>query len=69
VAQLVPPEARSHGYGVYFTAALVSSAAAPLAYGLLGDTTGLTVVFIVMAALTIAVIPAILPIRGALSEA
>jgi hypothetical protein len=47
----------------------VSSAAAPLAYGVLGDVAGLTVVFIVMAALTVAVIPAILPIRAALASA
>jgi len=69
VAQLVPPEARARGYGTYFTAALVSSASAPLAYGVLGDAAGLATVFMVMAVLTVAVIPAILPIRGALGSA
>jgi MFS transporter, FSR family, fosmidomycin resistance protein len=69
VAQFVPPEQRARGYGTYFTAALVSSAAAPLAYGVLGDMAGLTVVFVVMAVLTVVVIPAILPVRGVLADA
>jgi MFS transporter, FSR family, fosmidomycin resistance protein len=69
VAQFVPPERRAKGYGTYFTAALASSAVAPLAYGVLGDISGLTVVFIVMAVLTIAVIPAIIPVRRILALA
>lgn len=66
VAQFVPPAARARGYGAYFTAALVSSAIAPLVYGMLGDAAGLSVVFIVMALMTVAVIPAVLPVRHAL---
>ncbi len=66
VAHFVPPDKRARGYGTYFTAALVSSAVAPLAYGVLGDVAGLVTVFIVMAILTVAVIAVILPVRQAL---
>jgi MFS family permease len=67
VARLVPAERRARGYGIYFTAALVSGAIAPLAYGLLGDRAGLTVVFLAMALLTMAVIPVSLPLRRLLT--
>ena len=67
VARLVPAERRSRGYGIYFTAALVSGAIAPLAYGLLGDRAGLAVIFVAMALLTMAVIPATLPLRRVLA--
>ena len=66
VARFVPAERRGSGYGVYFTVALVSSAVAPLAYGILGDAAGLTAVFISMAVLTLTVILVLYPIRGAL---
>lgn len=66
VARLVPAERRSRGYGSYFTASLLSGAVAPLAYGLLGDRAGLTFVFVAMALLTLAVIPATLPLRRVL---
>jgi MFS family permease len=69
VAQFVPRARRASGFGTYFTVALLSSAVAPLAYGLLGDIAGLTAVFVVMAALTLAVIPAILPVRRQLGAA
>lgn len=68
VSQFVPASQRARGYGTYFTAALVSSAVAPLAFGALGDLTSLTVVFVVMAAMTMAVLPAIWPVRGVLAE-
>lgn len=64
VAQFVPSTERARGYGVYFTAALVSSSVSPLAFGVLGDIAGLGVVFTGIALMTIAVIPAILPVRN-----
>jgi FSR family fosmidomycin resistance protein-like MFS transporter len=67
VARFISSERRASGYGIYFTVALVSSACAPLAYGLLGDASGLNTVFVVMAALTLAVIPVIMPLRSPLS--
>jgi MFS transporter, FSR family, fosmidomycin resistance protein len=66
VAQFVPAAKRARGFGIYFTAALISSAAAPLAYGVLADATNITTTFVAMAFLTLAVLPAIVPIRGAL---
>jgi MFS-type transporter involved in bile tolerance (Atg22 family) len=66
VTQFVPAAKRSRGFGIYFTAALISSAAAPLLYGVLADATSITTTFVTMTFLTLAVLPAILPIRGAL---
>jgi MFS transporter, FSR family, fosmidomycin resistance protein len=66
VTQFVPAAKRSRGFGIYFTAALISSAAAPLLYGVLADATSITTTFVTMTFLTLAVLPAILPIRHAL---
>jgi MFS transporter, FSR family, fosmidomycin resistance protein len=66
VAHFVPAHRRARGYGAYFTATLVSSALAPLIYGVLGDATDLTTVFAVMAALTAAIVLPLIPIRSAL---
>lgn len=66
VAHFVPAHRRARGYGAYFTATLVSSAFAPLVYGVLGDATDLTTVFAVMAAFTTAIVLPLIPIRAAL---
>lgn len=66
VAHFIPAHRRARGYGAYFTATLVSSALAPLAYGALGDATDLTTVFATMAALTAAILLPLMPIRAAL---
>lgn len=68
VARFVPAERRGSGYGLYFTVVLLSSALAPLAYGVLGDIANLTTVFVVMSILTLAVIPVVMPIRDALRQ-
>jgi MFS family permease len=67
VTQFVPAAKRARGFGIYFTAALISSAAAPLLYGVLADATSITTTFVTMTILTLAVLPAILPIRTALA--
>lgn len=69
VTHFVPAHRRARGFGIYFTATLVSSAIAPLAYGVLGDHAGLPPVFLVMAAMTAVIVPVILPIRRTLSPA
>ena len=69
VARYAPPERRGGAYGIYFTVALVSSAFAPLAYGVLADATNLNTVFIAMSIMTVTVIPAILPLRSSLEAA
>lgn len=66
VARFVPAARRARGFGIYFTAALISSAAAPLLYGVLADATSITTTFVTMTVLTLAVLPAILPIRQTL---
>ncbi len=62
VAHFVPSHRRARGYGAYFTAALVSSALAPLVYGVLGDAAGLVPVFLVMAAMTASILLPLAPI-------
>ncbi len=66
VARLIPAARRGSGYGLYFTVALTSSAVAPLAFGAVGDVAGLTLVFMLLALLTVSVIGAALPIRESL---
>jgi MFS family permease len=68
VAQLAPAERRAWAYGLYFTVSLVSSSLAPLAYGLLADQAGLVAVFVVLAAMTSAIVPLVVPLRVALRE-
>ncbi len=62
VAHFVPSHRRARGYGAYFTAALVSSALAPLVYGVLADAAGLAPVFLAMAAMTAAILLPLAPI-------
>jgi MFS family permease len=69
VTHFVPAHRRARGYGIYFTATLVSSAVAPLAYGVLGDRAGLPPVFLLMSALTAVIVLVVLPIRRTLSIA
>jgi MFS family permease len=68
VAQFVPAAQRARGFGTYFTVSLVASAVAPLAYGLLADNSSITIAFVVMAIMTAAVLPSILPVRGVMSN-
>jgi FSR family fosmidomycin resistance protein-like MFS transporter len=67
VTVFVPAARRARGYGAFFTASLTGGAAAPLAYGVLGDRAGLIVVFVVMAASTACIVPVVLPLRRALA--
>ena len=67
VTAFVPDGRRARGYGTFFTISLTGGALAPLAYGLLGDHVGLLAVFLVMAALTVAIVPVVLPLRRALA--
>ena len=63
----VPAGRRARGFGTFFTVSLTGGALAPLAYGLLGDRAGLLAVFLVMAALTVAIVPVVLPLRRMLA--
>lgn len=57
VADLVPENRRSRGYGLYYTLVTGSSALAPVLYGLLGDQVGLATVFLTMAAVNAVTLP------------
>ena len=57
VAGLVHAGKRARGYGLYYTATQLASAAAPVLYGLLADRAGLAPTFVAMAAVTALIVP------------
>ncbi|HZO29708.1 MAG TPA: MFS transporter [Chloroflexota bacterium] len=69
VASLVPDGKRGRGYGLYYTVIDVAAALMTAAYGLYADWSGLDITFVVMALLTLAVVPLSLPLRSRLAEA
>ena len=69
VADLVAPERRARAYGLYYTLVVGASAAAPLAYGALGDAVGIPVTLLVTAAVVLLTVPLCLVLRDALAPA
>jgi len=69
VADLVHAGKRARGYGLYYTATQLASAAAPVAYGLLADRAGLGPTFVAMAAATALIVPLVLSTSRALRPA
>ena len=67
VAGLVDVRRRARGYGLYYTATLLASAAAPILYGLVADLVGLGAALAVLAAVTATTAPLALAIRTGLS--
>ena len=63
VADLVAPERRSRGYGVYYTGVQIASAAFPILYGLLADQVGLSASFATLALVTALIAPLSLLMR------
>jgi len=63
VADLVAPERRSRGYGVYYTGVQIASAAFPILYGLLADQIGLSASFMTLALVTALIAPLSLLMR------
>jgi len=57
VADFFPPEARSKGYGMFYTAYLGSGAVGPLVYGILGDVWGLKSIFVFSCVATLSIVP------------
>jgi predicted MFS family arabinose efflux permease len=68
VADLVAPERRARAYGLYYTLIVGASAAAPLAYGALGDAVGVLATLLVTAAVVLLTIPLCLVLRAALAQ-
>lgn len=65
VASLVHSSRRARGYGLYYTASLVASAAAPVVYGALADQTSLGTAMVTLAAVTAAIVPVVFTVgRG-----
>ncbi len=69
VADLVLPERRARAYGLYYTLIVAASAAAPLAYGALGDTVGIPVTLLVTSAVVLLTVPLCLVLRATLVSA
>jgi FSR family fosmidomycin resistance protein-like MFS transporter len=67
VAGLVDVRRRARGYGLYYTATLLASAAAPILYGLIADRVGLSVALAALAAVTALIAPLALVIRRELT--
>ena len=63
VADLVHPERRSRGYGLYYTGVQVASALAPIVYGVLADQAGLSFAFVSLAVVTALIAPLSLTMR------
>ncbi|HVG95682.1 MAG TPA: MFS transporter, partial [Chloroflexota bacterium] len=66
VAGLISVARRARGYGLYYTCSQLASAGAPVLYGLLADRAGLGPTFVVMAAVTAAIVPLTLITRAGL---
>lgn len=69
VADLVAPERRARAYGLYYTLVVGASAAAPLAYGALGDAAGVPATLLVASAVVLLTVPLCLVLRAALASA
>jgi MFS transporter, FSR family, fosmidomycin resistance protein len=69
VADLVLPERRARAYGLYYTLIVSASAAAPLAYGALGDVVGVPATLLVTSAVVLLTVPLCLVLRGTLAPA
>jgi len=69
VADLVLPERRARAYGLYYTLIVTASAAAPLAYGALGDAVGIPVTLLVTSAVVLLTVPLCLVLRETLASA
>lgn len=57
VAEMIAPSARSRGYGLYYAITLGSGAIAPIVYGLLTDSFGLSFTIIAIALIVLLTIP------------
>lgn len=57
IATTIKPEARGSGYGLFFTIYLIAEAIGPMMFGLIGDTWGLSMVFIVLSLISTLIIP------------
>jgi MFS-type transporter involved in bile tolerance (Atg22 family) len=57
VAEMISPSARSRGYGLYYAITLGSGAMAPMLYGLLTDSFGLSSTLVAIALVVLLTLP------------
>jgi len=63
VADLVVPEKRALGYGLFYTIYLGAESFGPAIFGFIGDTLGLRWIFFILAITTFMILPLIIPLR------
>ncbi|MBA7521134.1 Sialic acid transporter NanT [subsurface metagenome] len=64
IADLVTPEKRARGYGIFYSIYLGSEAFGPIIFGFIGDALGLRWIFFILAFITFLIIPLALPLRN-----
>src|SRR5438094_650493 len=67
VADLVSPERRSRGYGLYYTLTIAASAVAPTLWGVIGDVAGVPTTLTLVGVVVLATIPLCLALRPAVT--
>jgi MFS transporter, FSR family, fosmidomycin resistance protein len=65
VPELAPHGREARAFGSFYTVTLGADALAPLFYGMLGDTIGVTASILVVAAINLAALPLLVPLRSA----
>jgi MFS family permease len=63
VAEFIPAHRRGRFYGLYYTTNEGGTVLAPIIYGLIADFSSLNITIIVMGVLTMAILPASVPMR------
>jgi FSR family fosmidomycin resistance protein-like MFS transporter len=66
VPELVTPERQARAFGVFYTATIGSGAIAPAIYGLFSDSFGVPATMLLIAAVVIATVPLVLPLKSVL---
>jgi len=69
VPLLVPPEARTRAFSIFYTGTIGSGAIAPILYGLIGDMIGVPSALLVVSCFVLATLPLVLAIKGRLASA
>jgi len=63
VPEFVSPEKRTHAFAVFYTGGSVAGAVGPVAFGVMADFTGLTVLLLAVALVCVATTPLVLSLR------
>jgi MFS transporter, FSR family, fosmidomycin resistance protein len=68
VGEFVEEKRRTRAFGIFYTVSIGSSAVAPILFGFIGDAAGVERSMLCVAALVMAVLPLMLPLRAALKR-